>query len=44
MKVNKDYSKKLISMSQEKYIEKVLKRFNVNKKKPVSVPLAEHSS
>ena len=42
MKVIRDCSKKLIWPSQEKYIEKVLKTFNMDKAKPVSVPLAEH--
>ena len=42
MKVIRDCSKKLIWLSQEKYIEKVLKRFNMDKAKPVSVPLAKH--
>jgi len=43
MKVIRDRSKKLIWLSQEKYIEKVLKRFNMDKAKHVSVPLAKHS-
>jgi len=42
MKVIRDHSKKLIWLSQEKYIEKALKRFNMDKAKPVSVPLAKH--
>jgi len=33
MKVIKDRSKKLIWLSQEKYIEKTLKRFNMDKEK-----------
>jgi len=42
MKVIRDRSKKLIWLSQEKYIEKALKRFNMDKAKLVSGPLAEH--
>jgi len=42
MKVIIYHSKKLIWLSQEKYTEKALKRFNMDKAKPVSVPLAEH--
>jgi len=42
MKVIKDCSKKLIWLSQEKCIEKALKRFNMDKAKLVSVPLPEH--
>ena len=36
------HSKKLIWLSQEKYIEKVLKRFNMDKAKPVNVSLVGH--
>ena len=28
--------------SQEKYVEKILERFEMNKAKPVNVPLASH--
>ncbi|KAL4379562.1 hypothetical protein GQ457_02G035640 [Hibiscus cannabinus] len=38
----RDRSKKLLWLSQEQYIEKVLRRFNMHKSKPVSVPLAGH--
>ena len=31
-----------LSFSQEKYVEKILERFEMNKAKPVNVPLASH--
>jgi len=40
--VTSDHFKKLIWISLEKYIEKFLKRFNMDKAKCVSVPLFEH--
>lgn len=42
MKVTRDRSKGLLWLSQERYIEKILERFNMHKAKPVSVPLANH--
>ena len=31
-----------LSFSQEKYVEKIIERFEMNKAKPVNVPLASH--
>jgi len=31
-----------INFSQEKYVEKILVRFEINKENPVNVPLASH--
>ena len=31
-----------LSFSQEKYVEKILVRFEMNKKNPMNVPLASH--
>ena len=42
MKIVRDRKEKLIWLSQESYIEKVLERFNMNKAKPVGCPLAGH--
>ncbi|XP_027351457.1 uncharacterized WD repeat-containing protein C2A9.03-like [Abrus precatorius] len=42
MKVIRDHSKKLIWLSQEKYIEKILKRFNMDNSKLVSISLTGH--
>ena len=42
MKIVRDRSKRLLWLSQEKYIEKVLKRFNMDNAKQVNVPLAGH--
>ena len=42
MKIVRDRKKGLIWLSQESYIEKVLKRFNMDKAKPVGFLLAAH--
>ncbi|KAF5938278.1 hypothetical protein HYC85_025784 [Camellia sinensis] len=42
MKIVRDHKERLIWLSQESYIEKVLERFNMNKAKPVGCPLAGH--
>ncbi|XP_013632758.1 PREDICTED: uncharacterized protein LOC106338284 [Brassica oleracea var. oleracea] len=42
MRIIRDRGEKLIHLSQEKYIEKVLKRFHMNKSKVLSTPLAPH--
>ena len=42
MKITRDRSKKLLWLSQDRYIEKVLERCNMHKEKPVSTPLAGH--
>ncbi|CAH9124988.1 unnamed protein product, partial [Cuscuta epithymum] len=36
MRITRDRSKRLLWISQERYIEKVLERFNMNKSKPVN--------
>jgi len=41
MKITRDQSKKLLWVSQEQYIEKILERFNMHKAKPISIPFAE---
>ena len=42
MKIVRDKKKKKLWLSQERYIEKVLERFNISKVKPVVSPLAGH--
>ncbi|GKV41577.1 hypothetical protein SLEP1_g49083 [Rubroshorea leprosula] len=42
MKIFQDRKNKKLWLSQEKYIEKVLDRFNMSKAKPVGTPLAGH--
>jgi ATP-binding cassette subfamily B (MDR/TAP) protein 1 len=42
MKISCDRSKKLLWLSQERYIEKVLERFNMQGAKSVASPLAGH--
>lgn len=42
MKILRDRKAKKLWLSQEKYIEKVLQRFNMDKAKVVSTPLASH--
>lgn len=42
MRITRDRKNKKLWLSQEKYIEKVLDRFNMRKAKPVSSPLAGH--
>ncbi|GKV28962.1 hypothetical protein SLEP1_g37944 [Rubroshorea leprosula] len=42
MKIFRDRKNKKLWLSQEKYIEKVLDRFNMSKAKPVGTPLASH--
>lgn len=42
MKITRDRSKRMLWVSQEDYIEKVLKRFNMHNAKPARVPLAGH--
>lgn len=42
MKIVRDRKKGLIWLSQERYIEKVLGRFKMDKAKPVGCPLASH--
>ena len=44
MKISRDRSKKLICLSQERYIEKVLERFNMKDAKSVTSPLAGHQN
>lgn len=42
MKITRDRQNGKLWLSQEKYIEKVLDRFNISKAKEVSTPLAGH--
>ena len=42
MRINRE--KRLLKISQAKYVKKVLKRFNVSDSKPVNVLLGGHSS
>ncbi|KAL5842405.1 hypothetical protein ACOSQ3_013008 [Xanthoceras sorbifolium] len=42
MRITRDRSAKKVWLSQEKYIEKVLQRFNMDKAKEISCPLANH--
>ena len=42
MKITCDKKDGKIWLTQEKYIEKVLERFNMDKAKPVSTPLTSH--
>lgn len=42
IQIHQDRHKKELSLSQKKYIEKVLKRFNITYAKVVSTPLAKH--
>ena len=42
MKIDRDRSAKKLWLSQEKYIEKVLQKFNMEKAKDISCPLANH--
>jgi len=43
MKIVCDRKNGNLGLSQQKYIEKVLERFNMKNSKPVSTPLAGHS-
>ena len=42
MKISRDRSAGTLHLSQELYIEKVLRRFRVNDAKPRTTPLANH--
>ena len=42
MKIVRDRQNKKLWLSQERYIERVIRRFDIQKAKPVSVPLAHH--
>ena len=42
MKMSRDRQNKKVWLSQEKYIEKVLNRFNISKVKDISTPIAGH--
>ena len=41
MKISRDQSKKLVSLSQEKYIKKILERFRMQDCKPLNTPMAK---
>ena len=42
MRISKEREKRLLKISQAKYMKKVLKRFNMLNVKPVNVPLGGH--
>jgi hypothetical protein len=42
MRINRDKQKGTLQLSQEEYIDRILKRFNMSNAKPVSTPLASH--
>ena len=42
IEIHRDRRNGKLSFSQEKYVEKILERFGMNKVKPVNVPLASH--
>ena len=42
MRITRDRTKRLLWLSQERYVEKVLERFNMHKSKSVITPLAGH--
>src|ERR1044072_5483685 len=42
MEILRDRSEKKLWLSQKKYVEDVLKRFDMSRSKPVSTPLANH--
>ena len=42
MRINRDRKNHKLTLSQSEYIEKMLKRFNMQNTKTVSIPLASH--
>eukprot|EP00253_Pinus_taeda_P033547 PITA_33547 len=42
MRITRDRKNRKLTLSQSEYIEKVLKRFNMQNEKPVGIPLASH--
>jgi len=42
MRITRDRKNRKLTLSQSEYIEKVLKIFNMQNAKPVSIPLANH--
>ena len=42
IEIHRDRRKGKLSFSREKYVEKILEKFKMNKAKPVNVPLASH--
>lgn len=43
MRINTDVSVEKLKLSQVKYVEKVMEKFNMNEIKPMSIPLASHT-
>ena len=42
IEIHRDKRNRMLNFSQEKYVEKILVRFEINKAKPVNIPLASH--
>ena len=42
MRITRNRKNRKLTLSQSDYIEKVLKRFNMQNGKPISIPLASH--
>ena len=42
MRITRRRKNRKLTLSQSEYIEKVLKRFNMQNEKPISIPLASH--
>ena len=42
MRITRDRKNRKLTLSQNEYIQKVLKRFNMHNAKPVSTPFASH--
>ncbi|XP_073117052.1 uncharacterized protein [Elaeis guineensis] len=42
VEIQQDWKARLLHLTQKKYIEKILERFNMKDAKPISIPLAAH--
>ena len=42
IRITRERKNQELTLSQSEYIEKVLKRFNMQNAKPISIPLASH--